>query len=121
MKRQYLPYYISRGMLSILFAILVFGLSWKAMIFTILFISLFLLYFHGGWFQVDMTNPLFPLHRDNRGIDIQRKALITSIMVGIGLYILSSTIPLLSPIGSIILIISIVVYFGTQFCLFILA
>ena len=67
MKREYLPYYISRAVISLLFSLLVFGFSWKALLLSAILFGLFLLYLHSGWFSVDLKNPLFPLRCDSRG------------------------------------------------------
>ena len=120
MNRQYIPYYLSRGALSLAISFLVFGLFWKSFVISIFFFGLFLLYLHSGWFQVDLTNPIFPLRRDPRGYEIQRKALISSILTGVLLFIFLTAIPLSTLIYSIIFIISILVYFGMQFVLFVI-
>ena len=38
MKREFLPYYISRAVLSLLFSLLVFGFSWKALLLSIILV-----------------------------------------------------------------------------------
>lgn len=73
MKREFLPYYISRLILSSIFSVLMLGFNWKALILTLVFFCLFLLYLHSGWFHVDLTNPFLPLRRDSRGQLIQRR------------------------------------------------
>ena len=125
MKREYLPYYISRAILSILFSILVFGLDWKALILSAVFFGLFLLYLHSGWFSVDSKNPLFPLRRDSRGILIQRKALIISIIAGLLAYFtlnyVSTDFDLTLVSGSVAFAVAVLAYFASQFFLFIKA
>ena len=125
MKKEFLPYYISRLTLSVAFSILVMGLSWKAVLLATIFFGMFLLYLHSGWFNIDLGNPLFPLRRDTHGQLVQRKALIFSIVVSVLLYTTSLSlsnllgIPLIS--GGIALSIGIVTYFIVQFFLFIKA
>ncbi len=118
MKREFLPYYISRLVLSSIFSVLVLGFNWEALILTLVFFGLFLLYLHSGWFSVDLTNPFLPLRRDSRGELIQRKALILSIIVGFSLYLLSSTFGFVLISGNIAVAIAIVTYFASQFLLF---
>ena len=43
MKKEFFPYYISRAILSIVFAALVMGLHWQAVILAFLFFGGFLL------------------------------------------------------------------------------
>jgi hypothetical protein len=121
MKKEFIPYYVSRGLLSALFSFLVFGISWKALLASIVFFALFLLYLHSGWFSIDPSHPLSPLHRDERAKDIQRKALIAAIVVGLLLYIfvpLASTRLGLSGLsGPISLSLGVITYFVTQFIL----
>jgi len=121
MKKEYFPYYISRAVLSSIFSILVLGFNWRAALFAIVLFGLFLLYIHSGWFSIDLKNPLMPLRRDPRGQNIQRKALIYSVIVGLLIYISSSNlfgrIGLTVP-GNIALSVGILTYFVTQFILF---
>jgi hypothetical protein len=122
MKKEFLPYYISRALLSIFFSILVMGLSWKAVLLAILFFGGFLLYLHSGWFSIDLKNPLAPLRRDLHGQLIQRKALIISVVLSVLLYLisfeLSSYLGLVLISGHVAFSIGTIVYFATQFILF---
>jgi hypothetical protein len=120
MKKEFTPYYISRALLSFVFSILVMGFTWKAIIFATVLFSLFLLYLHSGWFRIDLKYPLAPLRRDPRGQEIQRKALIASVIVGLFLYLFSSQLSGLvglSLSGNIALFLGIITYFVTQFIL----
>ncbi|MFZ5911670.1 MAG: hypothetical protein ACOYYU_16785 [Chloroflexota bacterium] len=125
MKREYLPYYFSRFALSAVFSVLVWSVSWKAALMTIVFFGLFLLYLHSGWFSVDLRNPFFPLRRDAHGQEVQRKALIIAIVLGLLLFTASIPlsgfmgIPLIS--GQVALSIGILAYFVVQFALFLKA
>ena len=121
MNKEYLPFYISRAILSFIFSILVMGFNWMAIFLTILFFGLFLLYLHSGWFSIDLRYPLTPLRRDSRGQEIQRKALISSVGVGLLIYLSSSQLSGLiglSLSGNIALFIGVITYFVTQFILF---
>ena len=115
MKKEFLPYYISRLILSMVVSILVWHFTWTAAVMTFVFFGLFLLYLHSGWFSIDLSTPLYPLRRDSHGQAIQRKALIVAVVLGLLLYTFAGS--LIS--GQIALSISIVVYFITQFTFFI--
>lgn len=122
MKKEFLPYYISRAILSAAFSILIVGFSWKAALLTVVSFGLFLLYLHSGWFSIDLRNPLLPLRRDIHGQLIQRKALIISVVVSLLIYLtslqLSSYIGLSLISGNVALSIGIITYFIAQFILF---
>ncbi len=121
MKKEYLPYYLSRMVLSAVFAVIVFGLSWQALIFALFVFALFLLYLHSGWFRIDLTHPLFPLRRDQRAQLIQRKALIVALLVGVIVYMVqlfvanAMGLPFLTV--NLAVPLAIVVYFLAQFVL----
>ncbi|MGZ9235523.1 MAG: hypothetical protein ACXW4E_08365 [Anaerolineales bacterium] len=122
MKKEFLPFYISRAILSAAFAILVMGFQWTAILFAIILFGLFLLYLHSGWFSVDLRYPLTPLRRDDHGQAIQRKALIAALIVGMLVYLICPYLPgflgfTLS--GNVALSVGIITYFITQFVLFI--
>jgi hypothetical protein len=125
MKREFLPYYISRAILSSLFALLIFGFTWKALLFLMILFGFFLLYLHSGWFRVDLSNPLLPLRRDSHAQSIQRKALIVSIGVGLLTYIslpyLSNALGMVTISGNIALGTATIAYFASQFMLFVKA
>ena len=122
MKKKFLPYYLSRAVLSAAFALLVMGFTLKAVIFAAALFGMFLLYLHSGWFHVDPSHPLTPLRRDDRGQQIQRKALIAAVIVGLLTYVVlaagSGWLGLASASGSIALALGISTYFITQFALF---
>ncbi len=122
MNTRFLPYYISRALLSIVFAVLVVGFSWKAIPIALAVFALFLLYLHSGWFQIDSRNPLFPIRRDSRGQLVQRKAFIVAIGTGLLTYFL---LPYVSePLGltsfslNIAFGFAIIAYFASQFLFF---
>ena len=121
MKKIFLPYYVSRGILSALIAYVVFGASWLALLAAIALFALFSLYLHSGWFRVDPSQPLTPLRRDERARALQRKSLIAAIVIGLLLYIF---LPLLNPRlgvsilpGPVSLSLGVLTYFVTQFFL----
>jgi hypothetical protein len=123
MKKEFLPYYISRFVLSAAFSILVWRFTWMAAVMIFVFFGLFLLYLHSGWFSIDLSTPLYPLRRDSHGQAIQRKALIISVVLSLLLYTFSTPlssipgIPLIS--GHTALSVGIITYFIAQFALFI--
>jgi hypothetical protein len=122
MKNEFLPYYISRAILSLIFPILIFGFTWKVLFFGSVIFVMFLLYLHSGWFTLDPDHPFFPLRRDDRGKQVQRKALIMAVIFGMAAYFLlsflSSTYDLSMTSGSISLGIGVIAYFTSQFVLF---
>jgi hypothetical protein len=116
MRKEFIPFYISRAVLSV-----VFSVSWKAMLIAIGLFILFLLYLHSGWFSIDPSQPLTPIRRDERAKEIQRKALIAAVMVGLLLYVIlprANTYLDLSLIaGPLALSFGVITYFVTQFIL----
>lgn len=121
MKRIFLPYYISRAVLSALVSVLMLGFTWMALIFGRVFFGFFLLYLHSGWFQVDPANSFFPLHRDARGQQAQRKALIFAICAGLVAYFALSQLSIHTGLAltaaNIPLGIGVLAYFASQFAL----
>jgi len=122
MRSEYLPYYLSRLVLSVTFALLVAGVSWGAAALTAVLFGFFLLYLHSGWFTIDLSKPFFPLRRDMRGQLIQRKALIAAVVVGLILFLATALPASNSGVsgfsGSVAMAGAIVAYFITQFILF---
>jgi hypothetical protein len=121
MKKEFVPYYISRALLSVIFSYLVFGISWKALLAAMIFFGLFLVYLHSGWFSVDPSQPLTPLRRDERAKEIQRKSLIGAILVGLLVYLIlplaAARLGLLRQTGPIAFSAGVITYFVTQFIL----
>jgi formate/nitrite transporter FocA (FNT family) len=119
MKKLLVPYYVSRGVLCAAFSLLVFGLTWKALVLGGILFALFLVYVHSGWFAVDPANPLFPVRRDERAREAQRKALVAAIMAGIFVYVAVSALQSSISVAAAPLAISlaILVYFASQFLL----
>ena len=118
MKREFLPYYISRLIFSFAFSVLVLGFHWKALLLAFIFFALFLLYLHSGWFRLDWTNPFLPLRRDVRGELIQRKALILAIIAGFAVYLLFGAFGFALISGNIAIATAVMAYFVFQFLLF---
>jgi hypothetical protein len=121
MKKEFIPFYISRAILSSIFSVLAMGFTWNAILLAITIFGLFLLYLHSGWFSIDLSHPFMPLRRDPRGEEIQRKALIASVVLGLLIYLFSSQLTGLmgfSLSGNIALSIGVITYFVAQFILF---
>jgi hypothetical protein len=120
MKNEYFPYYLSRVLFSLLFAVVVFGLNWTACAAAAVLFGFFLLYLHSGWFEVDLSHPYFPLRRDQRGKDVQRASLIAAVSAALVSYLaLKYVAPLLGvtvPEG-LTLPLAVVAYFMTQWIL----
>jgi hypothetical protein len=116
MKRQFLPYYLSRAVLSLVLAAVVLGFTWKVAALAACFFAFFLVYLHSGWFEVDPSRPWFPLRRDERGREIQRKALIAAIVSGVIIFVLRTAIPFSASLplaaGPLAMALGACVYFG---------
>jgi hypothetical protein len=119
MSKSFGPYYASRALLSAAFSMLVFGLSWKALVMAGVVFALFLVYLHSGWFGVDPSNPLFPLRRDERAREAQRKALVAATLAGAMGFVAITAIASASTAAAAPLAISVavLVYFASQFLL----
>ena len=122
MKRQFIPYYLSRAVLSLVLAAAVLGFTWKAAALAACFFAFFLVYLHSGWFEVDPSRPWFPLRRDERGREIQRKALLAAIVSGVIIFVLLTAIPFNASLtlaaGPLAMALGACVYLATQFALF---
>jgi sterol desaturase/sphingolipid hydroxylase (fatty acid hydroxylase superfamily) len=122
MKRQFIPYYVSRAVLSLVLAVAVLGFTWKAAALAACFFAFFIVYLHSGWFDVDPSRPWFPLRRDERGREIQRKALIAAIVSGVTIFVLLTVIPFSASLtlaaGPLAMALGGGIYFATQFALF---
>ncbi|MBN1880508.1 hypothetical protein JW823_10390 [bacterium] len=124
MKKVFLHFYFSRALLSSIFSVFIMGITWKALFLAISFFGLFLLYLHSGWFSIDLNHPFMPLRRDPRGLEIQRKALLASVISGLFINLFSSQLTGLTGFslpGNVAVSIGIITYFVTQFILFIRA
>ena len=121
MNRQFLPYYISRAVFSLGIPLLILGFTWKALVLAAVFFGLFLLYLHSGWFRIDPSQPLFPIRRDDRGREVQRKALIAALVSGVAFFLLLGAIRLGVPPSSaaapVAVSVSVIIYFATEFVL----
>ena len=121
MRKDLLPYYLSRAAISIAFALIVAGISWIAAVLALAMFAMFLLYAHSGWYPVDTSHPLTPIRRDERALLVQRKALIAAIIVGMVIYLAATLAAaslgyILVP-GRLILPLSVLAYFLTTFYL----
>lgn len=119
MKRAYLPYYVSRAVLSAALSLLLLGLTWKAVALAAILFALFLLYLHSGWFTVDLSTPFFPLRRDERAREAQREALIAAVVAGVLVLVATSmfTTSLASAAAPLAFSLAVLAYFASQFVL----
>lgn len=121
MKKEFLPYYLSRAVLSAVLAIAILEFTWQALLATLFFFGLFLLYLHSGWFKIDLTHPLFPIRRDQRAESVQRKALITALVIGLLSYLvlpqLSALIGVSFFSANLAIPLAVISYFLVQFVL----
>jgi ABC-type antimicrobial peptide transport system permease subunit len=85
MRRELLPYYVSRLVLSSLFGV-VFALSagswWMGLAAGLLVFAGFIWYAHSGHYMIDPSRPLAPLRRDERGKAIRDRAVVAGVVVG---------------------------------------
>ena len=85
MKRELVPYYVSRAALSALFG-WVFSLGggrwWPGALMGVLTFAGFVWYAHSGRYLIDPSQPLTPLRRDARGEDIRNRAVVIAVVVG---------------------------------------
>jgi len=84
MKRELIPYYISRAAISILIGLLMASSNglWSGVLFGIFVFVVFVWYAHSGRYLIDTANPLNPLKRDTRGKEIRNRALVIAVAVG---------------------------------------
>jgi len=89
MKRELIPYYVSRALFAALFG-WYFGSQlgiWYGVCGGLLIFAGFLWYAHGGRYLVDTRNPLFPLRRDARGVTVRDRALLAAVVTGLVVYL----------------------------------
>jgi hypothetical protein len=126
MKRELVPYYISRAILSAglgAFFVLIGRWTWyAALCMGILMFGLFLWYAHSGSYLIDPSTPLTPLRRDARGKDIRNRALVIAVAVGGVGYVLLSLLELVLPsppeLGGLAIFMGVIVYFAASIWLF---
>jgi hypothetical protein len=100
MKSELIPYYVSRGILSVLIGVVIFGGGspwWMALLIGILVFAGFLWYAHSGFYLIDTSQPLTPLRRDARGKAVRDRAVVISVVVGAAVYLVLSLAGLVLP------------------------
>ena len=119
MKKELIPYYISRLIVAVLFGTL-FALSspgiWYGITFGLIIYIGMIWYAHNGRYIIDTSTPLFPLRRDDRGKSIRDKALVYAVGIGAISYLLLMLVKMLwlppFNLGSLAIIIAVIAYFG---------
>ncbi|KPK88550.1 MAG: hypothetical protein AMJ88_18840 [Anaerolineae bacterium SM23_ 63] len=117
MKRELIPYYVSRAILSVLLGLLISSGKgiWVGVLCGLVVYVGFLWYAHNGRYLIDTTNPLFPLRRDARGVVIRDRAIGLSVAVGglayLGLSLASNAFPIKAHVGSWALFAGVAAYF----------
>jgi hypothetical protein len=121
MRRELIPYYASRTVLSALIGLLLAlgGMSWWASALTgLLTFTGFLWYARSGRYLIDPSNPLIPLRRDDRGKAIRDRAVVVAVVVGgisYGILTLLGMVWALPPnVGAWALLTGIAAYFITS-------
>ncbi|MCD6577326.1 MAG: hypothetical protein J7K66_04845 [Anaerolineaceae bacterium] len=102
MKRELIPYTISRAVISALLGIL-FSFSnsvWMGILIGSLTFFGFIWYAHSGWFLIDTTTPLTPLRRDARGKEIRNRALVIAVAAGGLVYGISALLNQILPLSN---------------------
>jgi hypothetical protein len=125
MKSELVPYYVSRGVLSVLIGVvLLLGGSpwWLALLVGVLMFAGFLWYAHSGFYLVDPSQPLTPLRRDARGKAIRDRAVVISVVLGAAVYLAVSlaalVLPLTLPPLSLAVPAAVIAYFAVSTWLF---
>src|SRR5574341_1483413 len=84
-KRELIPYYLTRIILAALLGLWV-GLSgaswWMGVLTGALVWAGFLWYAHSGHYLIDPSRPLAPLRRNERGLKIRDRALVSAVSIG---------------------------------------
>lgn len=119
MKKELIPYYISRLIIAALFGTL-FALSspniWYGVIIGLIIYAGMIWYAHNARYIIDTSTPFFPLRRDERGKSIRDKALVYAVTIGALSYLLLILIKTLwmPPVnlGSLAIIIAVIAYIG---------
>ncbi|MBN1427413.1 MAG: hypothetical protein JXB07_03450 [Anaerolineae bacterium] len=126
MKRELMPYYISRVVLSagmgVFFALIGNWPWWIGLGMGILTFAGFLWYAHSGNYLIDPSTPLTPLRRDVRGKAIRDQSVVTAVMVAgvayAALTLIRLGVPFLSDPGKWALLLGVLAYFGVSNWLF---
>ena len=125
MKRELIPYYVSRAFLSALVGLLISSGNeiWMGVLLGLAVYIGFIWYAHSGRYLIDTTTPLFPLRRDARGMAIRDRAVVISVAIGgltyFGLSIASQLFPINAHIWSWAFGLGVLAYFAISNWLFI--
>jgi hypothetical protein len=127
MKRELSLYYVSRALLSVLFAsIFIFSGDLTPAAgagFALLLWAGFIYYAHSGHYVVEPSTPLTPLRRDARGQYVRDRSLLFAVVVGgvsfalLSLTGLVLTLPIM--VGPVAMGCAILTYFGASTWLFV--
>ncbi|MCB9008599.1 MAG: hypothetical protein H6656_14725 [Ardenticatenaceae bacterium] len=124
MKRELIPYYVSRAMLAVLFGFYVAfsNAVWLGLLLGIVTFVGFLWYAHGGWYLIEPATPLYPLRRDKRGEAIRDRAILVAVTAAILFYVIFSRIAkafvLTVSIGSWAFVLGAVTYLAVSYWLY---
>ena len=126
MRRELVPYYVSRAMLAILFGYLVAtgGSVWVGLLLGVAMFAGFIWYAHSGWYLLELSTPLYPLRRDKRGEAIRDRALVVAVTAVLLFYVVFARIvglfSLAVPvsIGSLAFVLGGGIYFAASFWLY---
>lgn len=80
------------------------------------------LYLHSGWFTVDKSRPFTPMRRDQFALEVQRKSIIAAVLISLLFHFLQTHFPGIISHYSFLEMnaigVGVVIYFITQFSLF---
>jgi len=118
MRKELVPYYLSRAVLSVAFAlafIFLGGTVWLGIALGVLSFAGFIWYAHSGRYLVDPATPLAPLRRDARGKVIRDRSVVAAVTVGgVAFFLLFLARSLLGwrvNLDSIALLVGVITYF----------
>jgi len=118
MRKELMPYYLSRAVLSIAFAVAFIyldGMIWLGITLGVLSFAGFIWYAHSGRYLVDPASPLAPLRRDARGKFIRDRSVVAAVTVGgvvfFLLFLARSLLGWSINLDSIALLVGVITYF----------
>lgn len=84
MRKELIPYYLSRAVFSALVGLLIglkVGPWWMGLLTGVLIFAGFIWYAHSGRYLIDTSRPLTPLRRDERGKRIRDRSAVAAVAI----------------------------------------
>jgi O-antigen/teichoic acid export membrane protein len=124
MKTTFLPFYLSRAILSAVFTFGSMGFSIVAAAWALGLFGLCVFYLHSGWFSVDKSRPFTPMRRDQFALEVQRKSIIAAVLIALLFHYLQPHFPGIISHFSILdmnaIGVGVAIYFIAQFSQFLI-